>query len=313
MKQLTFIFLFFFTTSSFFSQNIQKTENSKIEILDKKVDSLINIQNESKVAILENRILQATETIANQNAMITSFGTLYTVITIILALIGIVLPILTYQFGIKPSQKALEDFEKNSEKKFNDFLIGSRTREIDNAINNLTDKDSAIRNSAINFLSLNYHTAISEKQLQNIINILENNEDLDDTTISQLYHVMSNQKSGIVKKYFEKNITTANITEDNLFLYYAIKTFSFYPYDTYKNSIKSYIKNEPEKFLELITYLQATSKKNLSDLINDENIIDELKSDEIKKLKTSIEYYIDDWKDNENVYKKTYLGKKLID
>lgn len=310
MKKIILFLLFFVSINFIFSKSLGNTENNRIGVLDKKVDSLIEIQKISEVTILKERIIQATETIENQSAIISSFGTLYTIITIVLALIGVALPILTYQFGIKPSQKALEDFERNSERKFNEFLTISRNAEIENAIKNLIDKDSSVQNTAINFLSLNYHALLSNNQLLKIIDIITN-EKLDNTTISQLYHVISNQKNDVVKKYFEKQINLNNVSKDSLILYYAIKAFSYYEYNSYNKALKNYVTANSEKFLEVISYMGVITKSNVIKLLNDDAIIDQLDQEDVEKIKTSIEFYVTDWQENKSNYENTYLGKKL--
>ncbi|WP_410696738.1 hypothetical protein [Chryseobacterium sp. SIMBA_028] len=59
-----FLILFVFSFSQTDTSNNQ--QNKKIELLNKKVDSLISEQNSVKTKILEERINQATETITNK-------------------------------------------------------------------------------------------------------------------------------------------------------------------------------------------------------------------------------------------------------
>lgn len=296
--------MIFFSLFFFNSQQTKITDSNKIETLNKKVDSLIKVQNDKKLEILDERIKQATETISNQNSLISSFGTLYTVITIIFALIGVILPILTYQFGIKPSQKALEDFEKNSEKKFNDYLKDNKEREIDNAIENLSNEDLAVKNTAVNFLSLNYHLGISDKQILGIINHLNNKNDIDDTTRGQLYNTISNQKNENVFNYFKQQLK--DVDEKNILIYYAIKSCSFFEYDQYKSELKEYIKKN-QNFLTVSTYVQLLAKHHLLNFFNDENIVSILAEVELEQIKSNWKHYLNNWKISETDFQKTKI------
>ncbi|MET3537732.1 hypothetical protein [Chryseobacterium limigenitum] len=306
------ILLTLFLISSVFSFSQTDTsnnqQNKKIELLNKKVDSLISEQNGVKTKILEERINQATETITNQSSMISSFGTLYTVITIILAFIGVVLPILTYQFGIKPSRDALKEFEEKSEAKFNNFLKERRVKEIDNAIENLKSEDNHIRNNSLNFLTYNSHQGLNEDQVLKIINIINNNN--DENFLVQLLGCIVNEKNENLKKYFIEYLNTSQ--EANSTMYYCLKFFSYYNYSEYKNELKIFISNNNTSTALSIIF-SFFPKNNIIDLLNDHNIIDILSSDAL----TFVHGYnfgksnISQWNMSEEDYEKTYLYERL--
>lgn len=285
--------------------------NKKIEILEKKLDSIITYQENQKTKVLEERIHQATETITNQNSVISSFGTLYTVITIVFALIGIALPILTYQFGIRPSQDALKDFEKNSENKFNEYLKEKQTKEIDNAIKNLKNEDSFLRNNSINYLSLNYHNGFSSNQINSLLELLKENS-LDENAINQIHHCISNQKNENVKAYFINYLSDTSIKEIDTRIYYCIRFLINYKYEDYKNNLAVFISNKENFFYTITIYLAQMSKSTLLELFNDNNIIDKLTDNELNYLKTSLESSLKStWKINPEEFQKSYLSEKL--
>lgn len=311
-NKITLLLLFSILGFNSFSQENKQPEKIKIEDLNVKIDSVIKTQKNFKNTVLKERIEQATETISHQNSIISSFGTLYSIITIIFALLGIALPILIYLFGIRPSQKALKDFEENSVKKFEKFIEENKKNEINNAINNLKSQDNSIKNNAINFLSLNYHFGFDENQLLKILSIL-NEKNLDDNLSNQLNHCISNQKNENVKKYFEEFLLNSKVLDTKF--YYCIKFFSNYDYETYKALLKQYITNNIEKNQSILftisIYLSQFSKSDFNKLINDKSIIDSFDDDAKKYLNQSYKNFLTTWKIEEKDFKKTYLFQKI--
>lgn len=308
MKKTFYILLFFLIFSNSNSQTKVNNYKEQIEIqtINKKIDSIIN--SERKTKILEERINQATETISNQNSMISGFGTLYTIITIVFAIIGIALPILTYQFGIKPSQKALEEFDKNAEKKFMNFMNSKKQEEIDNAILNLNNEDIFIKNNALNYLSLNYHLGFNETQIIKLIKFIEKNIG-DDTFNMQLAHCLTNQKNDDTKDFFINYLR--NSTKIDNLIYYCMKFLSFYDYNDYKDSFKKYVSELSGSFSVILNYTSLFSRETTKKIMNDKEVIDKLKPEDFAYLKSSWNHHLDSWKMNENEFKKTYLFQKI--
>lgn len=311
-KILFFVFLIILNEFSY-GQKINKNihPNNRIEVLEKKIDSIISIQESQKTRILEERINQATETISNQNSIITSFGTLYSIITIVFALIGIALPILTYQFGIRPSQNALKDFEKTSEEKFNKYLEEKQVKEIDNAISNLKSEDSFTRNNSIKFLSLNYHNGFNTNQIDSLLQLLKDNS-LEESTINQIHNCISNQKNENVKIYYLNYLSSTNTTEVDAKIYYCIKFLNNYDFSDYKYNLANYISNKEYSFIVITTYLSQFSKSVLINLFNENNIINNLTENELNSLKSSQESYLKStWKITKQEFEATYLFEKI--
>lgn len=310
-----FIIIFFCLTSiiSWGLPEIKtKTEPKVIsnQVLEKRMDSLLKIQTEYKDLIYEKRIQQASETIANQNAMISSFSTLYSVITIILALIGISLPILTYQFGIKPSQKALKEFQENADAQIEKFLVVNRDRQIDKAIENIQSKSLELKNNALNFLSLTTHEGFTNSQIDKMIILLYSN-DIDEKTKSSIAFSIMTKKHPSSTNYFRK------VFEENLkdqfysaFTYFK-NTDSFEYFDLIKNLLAKSPK-QYDDFNLLSIYLSQQSQEDILKYLNNSPIIDILNDDTIKALKGSIETYRKHtWKIEKEEFEKTYLYKRL--
>ncbi|MDV3677284.1 hypothetical protein CMU30_17105 [Elizabethkingia anophelis] len=314
MIKRTLLFFFISISTCFFSQIKSQINREKVEIevINRKVDSLISAQHNLKEKILEERISQATETITNQNSVISSFGTLYTIITIVLALLGIVLPILTYQFGIKPSRDALKEFEEKSEKRFNDFLRGKMKKEINRAIENLENKDNQIKNNAINFLQLNSHQGFNQDQILKILKII-NDEGVDEETSNKLLYCISCQKNEDLKGYYIEYLKTSNKFDK---IYYCILFFSYYEYREYKEYIKQFILNNEDEaaYLTVASCLVKHSKKDFhSFFLNDNEIIDNLSSNVLNMINQNNlgRDRLFEWKIKESDYKETHLYEKL--
>lgn len=311
-NKIKLILLFLILGFNSFSHENKQPEKIKIEVLNAKLDSVIKTQKNFKNTVLKERIEQATETISHQNSIISSFGTLYSVITIIFAILGIALPILIYLFGIRPSQKALKDFEENSVKKFEKFIEENKKSEIDIAITNIKSQNNSIKNSAINFLSLNSHFGLDGNQIFKILSIL-NEKDLDDNLSNELNHCISHQKNENVKKYFEEFLLDSK--ELNTKFYYCMKFFSNYNYETYKELLKEYITNNIEKnqsiLITISIYFSQFSKSDFKKFINDESIIDSFDDDTKKHINQTYKSFLSTWKIEDKDFKKTYLFQKI--
>lgn len=316
MRRIVFSLLVFALLSNLSYSQVKNErinpQQVQIEQLSRKVDSLIASKEQHKSAILEQRMIQATETIANQNAIISSFSTLYTIITIIFALIGIALPILTYQFGIKPSRDALTEFERHSEEKFDKFLSVNKAKEIENAINSLLNEDLAIRNNAINFLALNYHIGFNQGQISKILNIIEQKL-LDNTDVNQLHYCISFKRNVEVRNYFGKllmRLSEKEVTE----LHYCLKFLVLYGYDNYKDSIRQYVKNnEGNYWYSTVTaILSQFSKADLFHLLNDEQIFNDLSEEEITNIRDTYKSSSNYLRITTEEFESTYLFKNIV-
>lgn len=311
LRKLLLLFTLLITLYSFAQSNISNiNKDEKIELLSKKVDSIIAQQNEIKTKVLEDRIAQATETIANQNSTISSFSYIYSSISLILGLIGITLPFLTYLFGIKPSQDALKEFEEKSDAKFNSFLKERTKNEIDNAIVNLKSDDNHIRNNSLNFLTYSSHQGLMEDQILKIINVIRSST--DEIFLSQLLNCIINEKNEELKKYFIEFLNTSQ--KSSTIIFYCLKFFSYYSYGAYKQDLKIYISNNNND-AALATILGYFPKSSVMNFLNDSDIIDIISNEVLNYIHSGTfgENYISLWNISKEEYENTYLYIKLRD
>ena len=290
-------------------ENLQPKETS-YKALENKVDSLINLQNKNKDLIYEQRIQQASETIANQNSLISGFSTLYTVITIVLALIGISLPILTYQFGIKPSQKALKEFQENADKQIGAFVINNRNKQIEQAILNITSNNPELKNNALNFLSLTAYEGFTNSQIDEMINLLYL-ENIDPDIKNSIAFTISSKKHPSSTNYFRK-VLEENIQDQfNSAITYFKNINSF----DYFDSLKKFIQNsdqQSEDYLFVSIYVSYQKGEALLNYLNYKPIVDSLKENSLISLKESINIYNETtWKINDEDFKACYLFQKV--
>lgn len=236
--------------------------------------------------ILEERIMQASDTIANQNALLTGFGILYNIITVTIALIAIALPILTYQFGIKPSQNALKEFEKNIDKKILDFLNRKRDEQIEEAIENLKSQNRELQSNAILFLSFSQYQKFSDQQLFKIFKLLNSGE-LDSADEGAIAYSVSNQQNEYATEYFTKAVEKVNPT----IKYAAIRYFAITDIKNYLPVLKKIIADASKRdseYFALVVHLSNISKKVAFTILNSREIIDILSSEDLISLKPLI-------------------------
>lgn len=280
-----------------------------INILKNQVLELKEKQ-EWKNVVLEERIKQASDTIANQNSLFDGFGVLYSIITIIIALIGIALPILTYQFGIKPSQEALKEFENNAEKKMADFLAKSRNKQIEQAIDNLKSQNQELKTNAITFLSLTQHQGFTDEQLYKLFLLLKS-ESIDQTTKGTIAYSISNRKSDYATDYFStalKDPKNVNIK------YAAIRYFSNIGIENHLQIFRDLISQSKDKnteFITLLSYVYSTNRNSLLTIINDKELIENLDVKTLQALKLSLPSLKTTWQLSDNELEQSYLNEKI--
>jgi hypothetical protein len=318
MRTATFTFLFFLLTTLCYSQQQEKSF-----LLDKQVSALrdslaklnSNISNLTerqtwKNEILEERLKQASDTIANQNSLFDGFGVLYAIITIVITLIAIALPILTYQFGIKPSQKALKEFEANSEKKFETYLNKTRNKQIEQAIENIKSQNQELKNNAVSFLSLTQHQGFTDQQLYRIYVLLKSNE-IDQMTKGTIAYTISNRKSDYATDYFTEALKDPmNINVK----YAAIRYFANIGIEQYLSILKDLVANADDKNTEFNTiavYVGQVNKNAIKVLLSNKPIIDLLDEAAIEKQKLTLPSFKTSWQLTDEEIEKSYLNERI--
>ncbi|HMK24425.1 MAG TPA: hypothetical protein VK483_00245 [Chitinophagaceae bacterium] len=315
-KQLLLLFVliggisFGQTTNNEIDHNKQVIELSdsikRQAILIRTLSEQISLKN----VILEERLKQASDTISNQNALSDGFGVIYTIITIIVALLGIVLPILTYQFGIKPSQKALKEFENNIDKKFEQYLIDSRNSQIEQATENLKSQNQELKSNAVTFLSLTQHQGFNDQQLFKLFLLLKSSN-IDQTTKGTIAYSISNRKSDFATEYFYEALKDSSNVGVK---YAALRYFANIGIENHLKIYRDLISQANDKLLEFSTILihNGSINKNANIiLINDKEFIDGLGVTATNSLRNDFEIYSKSWQINEEDISNSYLKKVM--
>lgn len=185
------------------TDSIKQLQN-QIQELKQEVQDL-KIKQEWKNEILEERLKQASDTISNQNSLFDGFGVIYAIITIIIAFISIALPISIYLFSIKPSKKALKEFENNADKKMADFLSKSRNKQIEQAIENLKSQNQELINNAGMLLQLTQPQEFTDEHLYKLVMLLKSG-DIDQVTKGTIAYIVSNRESNYATDFFSTAI-----------------------------------------------------------------------------------------------------------
>jgi hypothetical protein len=319
MRTTTLTLLFFILTTLSYSQQQQVKTTS----LDKQVsalkDSLVKLN--SKVSdltdrqgwkneILEERLKQASDTIANQNSLFDGFAVLYAIITIVITLIAIALPILTYQFGVKPSQDALKEFEANAEKKFETYLNKARNKQIEQAIENIKSQNQELKTNAVTFLSLTQHQGFTEQQLYKLFVLLKTS-DIDQITKGTIAYTISNRKSDYATDYF----TEALKDPKNINIKYAaIRYFANIGIEPHIKVLRDLISKATDKNTEFNTiaiYVAQANKEAVKLLLNDKSVIDLLDDSAIKMQKITVPSLKTSWQLTDEEVEKTYLYERI--
>lgn len=292
-------------------QGLKVTEPAdSIRLLNKQVQTLIAKQ-EWKSQILEERLKQASDTISNQNSLFDGFGILYGIITIVIALVAIVLPILTYQFGIKPSQKALKEFENNADKKMENFLAKYRNNQIEQAIENLKSEIPELRSNAISYLTLTQYQGLTNEQLYRLVLALKSGN-IDSSIISPIAYLISNRKSDPATDYFK---TTINDPENVNIKHAAIRYFANNSIENYQSVFRGLIlnsKDQKEEFLSLLSQLYPINQNSFVTLLNDKELIERLDEKCFKELRSSIALLKSaTWSQAKKEIEDSYLVEKL--
>ncbi|OYU78924.1 MAG: hypothetical protein CFE23_16410 [Flavobacterium sp. BFFFF1] len=297
----------------------QTTTKSKAH--DKKIDTVTYLNSKSDFdfdkikyenAVLKERLEQASDTINNQNSMVSGFSVIYTIITIIIALLGISLPILTYFFGIRPSQKALIEFEKNIDSKMAEYLEESRNKQIDQAIENLSEADQELVINAINFLSITNHQGFKENQIFKLFHVLKESN-LDDPKKMVIANLLSSKKNIYATEYFKSVLQLKNNFKSAAIKYFANNGLSE-NVNLFRDSLKE-TSDQNKEFHMILYYCSGTNINAVIFLLNDKEFIDIIDSDFANIIKTNIQHGISSFAQSygltENQLKDTYLFKKF--
>ena len=259
--------------------------------------------------ILENRLDDASKTIEYLNSIVNSFGQIFTVLGIFIGVIALALPVVMYQFGIKPSQRALKELELNIDSRLEKYLKNARDKEIDNAIANIDAGSDEKKNQAISYLTLTNHEGLTDQQLFKIYSILNKNR--SQTNIkSQLAFILSATKNEFAEALFTKDEMTTDPIINQMGYLYFIKT-GFENHRTTISNVITSAGNSLQEFNTFIINLAQYSSEYVIALFNDQELIDSINSILTTEMKDSLPHILDSVNISDEVFKGTYLFSKL--
>lgn len=313
MKQILFSFLLFWCISTSYSQDKQleyEIERSKVtkavEKWDAKMDSFFVAVKEQEIR-LDQRVSDSSRTIEYLNSLINAFGQIFTILGIFIAIIALALPIITYQFGIKPSQKALKDLEANMDSRLENYLKNARNKEIENALKNIREGSAEFKSQAISFLALTQHEGFSENQMFQIYSILNKNWN-EHSVKSQLAFILSTRRNDYADELFNgDDIMQDPVIKQMAYLYFAKTGF--------QNNLSGIIKilngsqNQLQEFSTLAFNLMQYSSADVIRLFDNETIISSLEVATLQKMNTEFTSTLKSLNVDTSAFEKTYLSK----
>lgn len=254
------------TIASFSQKKIADSSNVIVQSLNIKIR-----ESNEVISTLEKRLNQASETISNENSIITSFGTIYMVLTIVFALIGLLVPIVTYYFGIKPSREQIKNLEANFDNRLGEYLKITKEKEIDTAIERLTNNSIELRQNAITYLSLTHHEGLTDVQYFKLFKILETDQ-IDSTQKYTLAYVLTNKKNDFATEYCKQILRTSNLYNEII----PTRYFAMIGVKDFIPDLVEYLYRIPEKrdsFIRIISHMKIVSLDAVVELFNSDKII----------------------------------------
>lgn len=264
-----------------------------------KIDSLKNHIDEQKI-IINN----ASNTISYLNSIISSYGVIFSILTIFIAIIALALPIMTYQFGIKPSQKALKELESNMDARLIKYLSEKRNKDIADALANISGGNNERKSQALSYLSITSHEGFTDNQIFQIFTIL--NRNLNDNNIkNQLSYILAIRKNEFADQFFNNENNLKDSIIEQMAILYFIKT-GFSNNYTGLSCVLNGSADQYNTFIRFLFNLIQSSSKEVKDLINDTTLIDLLSQDTLIKIKQNFPLKAVGF-DFNSVYQNSYL------
>jgi len=314
MKYLIVVLLLFTTYRYGYSHSLVVDKSKTTQANKKELTTLHKIDSisksiESKETLLNHKIDDASQTIGYLNSIINSFGQIFTILGIFIGIIALALPIIMYQFGIKPSQRALKDLEANIDSLLGNYLKKARDKEIDNAISSIKSGTVEQKNKAISYLALTQHEGFTDNQLYKIYSILNRNR--NETNIkSQLAFILSSQKSDYAEDFFnEDDIKKDPIIKQMAFLYFTKTGFK-----NHYSTLTTVINESENQYQDFSTFLFNLSQYSFSDVIelfNDNTFIDNLSVVSLPEMKNDFKITLESLNIPDEIFKNTYLYTKI--
>ncbi|MFY0481681.1 hypothetical protein ACI6PS_03675 [Flavobacterium sp. PLA-1-15] len=259
--KFTFILLLF---SLFGMANDSKNEElnqlkDKISILQKKVDKLETIDNANDI-VEEYRALND----------IYSYG-----FGILLALFGIVFPLIIYLVQIRPSLDTIKEtksiikkIDDNFEESFAEHLKKSKNKLIDQAIENYLDSASTNISSSYAILDMYKSEGFTELQVVRLLKILRN-KDNDKNRLIFIASILTFQEDSNIEEYFVTLIR--NDPSNHLCIWGAIY-FANYNKSKHIHLISLIVLNG-YSLVGMLASLSSSSKDFALELLNCETLV----------------------------------------
>jgi len=235
------------------------------------------------VKVLEERLSQASDTINNQSTVISSFEVIYSILTIIFTIIGLLVPIVTYYYGIKPSRDQIKNLESNFDKRLEEYLKTSRLENIDNAISSLTSNSAELKQNAITYLSLTQHEGLTDIQYFKLYKVLSA-EGIDSTQKHSLGFILTGKENEYATEYCKSILRSRSLYNE----YIPARYFGMIGISKYVSNFIDYLKSVPEKndaFMRIISHMKIVSLDSVIELLNSEEIINLFDADDYTYLK----------------------------
>ncbi|QJD98238.1 hypothetical protein HH214_21335 [Mucilaginibacter robiniae] len=299
--------LCFFTLSQ--AQTIQKDKsaaNSAVVSI-KQTDSL-NLEIEKKEIQLNQKLQDATQTINYLNSVIGSFGQILTILGIFIAVVALALPIIMYQFGIKPSQRALKELESNIDSRLSAYLKETRNKTINQALDDMEHGNLEKKNQAIAYLSITHPEGLSDQQRFKIYSLLVKGSDLP-AVRTNLGFILGTTKNEYADLIFKNQVMLKDpVLKAMAYMYYSKTGFL-----NYRETIAELINSAEkpiEKFVTLITMLGQHSHQDVLTLINDEKLLDLIALSEMDNVMQHAIFVLEHQKLTKEQIEQSYLQQK---
>lgn len=260
----------------------------------------------------EELLRQAERTIEMQTKMLSGFGLIYTIITIIIALVAIALPILTYQFGIKPSRNAIREFEDRMDSKLKEFLNSSKSNLINKAIENISNESESERKRAILYLELNKYEHFEDIQLFRIYESVAKLS-FSDSDLSILFSVLVTRNNQFVEDLFSR----LTFLRKSVVLYHSIYYSAANGLSVLEECYCQLMKDtggtgQFSTYDSLLVQSSHINRDLFFDFLNSKNIIDSIDDDNRRIIKANSHVFYHRFNITPDELSETLLGQEVL-
>lgn len=302
MKQILLLIILLLTINCW-SKNSDSI--SKIDSLEAKIEKLEKKLNQDSSSTRNNKIIDEYKDLNNLYSV--GFG-------ILIALFGLVFPIILYFGQIKPNiettkeTKALvKKIDDDFEKSFENHLRKNKNRLIDQAIENFEKLDEHSLPTNYNILDTYKVDGFNELQVIKILKLIKN-KDFDDENKSFFTSILTFQEDSNIEDYFVELIQST--PKDEKCIWGAIY-FANYNKTEYYDLIAEIVING-YSIVGMVASLASSSKNFAIGFLNNEHLIREHNFIEIRNFCNFIENK--NIKSlNKSIVEKTLIWKKYLE